>query len=441
MIIVIDGPAGTGKSTVAQKIAQKLGFTFFDTGAMYRSIAWMLLQEKVDPANREEVCRLLPRFKYEIKIDEKSQRRYFVSGTDVTAAIREPTMSSAASKIATIPELREMLVKIQRKFGHHCNAVFEGRDMGTVVFPDADLKIFLTAKPEVRARRRFEELLKKFPDMNQTLDYDQILNEIEERDRNDSTRAISPLKQAPDAHLIDTSNMSVDDVVDQILGLLPQHKSYFRKKWLYGFSYWIARIFFKVCFRLKIYGLEHFRPGAGIVASNHASLYDPPVLSISCPEEVHFLAKDSLFEIPLLGRLIRVLNAHPVSRSATDASTFRDLIRLLRDGKKVILFPEGTRSSDGGLRPLERGLAFIVSKGRCPIFPAYIQGTFSAWPSSKKFPRLFGKISVVFGTPIEWNNFEGLDKREAERQLTEKTAQSFKELKDWLERGAEGVPP
>ncbi len=441
MIIVIDGPAGTGKSTVAKKVARKLGFTFFDTGAMYRSVAWIVLKENIDPSNREEVCRLLPRFEYEVKIEADGERRYFVCGTDVTAAIREPHMASLASKIATIPEVRSSMVGIQRKFAETCSAVFEGRDMGTVVFPDADLKIFLTAKPEVRAKRRYEELLKKFPEMGHTFEYQRILKEIEERDQNDSTRAASPLKQASDARLIDTSEMAIDEVVDHILHFVPRGKLYPRKHWVYAFFYWMARIFFKMCFRLKIYGLEHLRPGAGIIASNHTSHYDPPVLSISCPEEVHFLAKESLFNIPLLGRLIRVLNAHPVSRSATDASTFRDLIRLLREGKKVIVFPEGTRSDDGQLRPLERGLAFIVFKGHCPIFPAYIQGSFAAWPSSRKFPKLFGKISVVFGSPIEESDFKGLDKREAERQLTEKTVQSFKDLKAWLENGASGTPP
>jgi cytidylate kinase len=441
MIIVIDGPAGTGKSTVAKSVAKKLGFTFFDTGAMYRSLAWMAAQDYVDLSDRENICRLLPRFEYDVKIEREGERRYFVCGTDVTAAIREPHMSSAASQIATIPEVRAALVEIQRNFSHRRNAVFEGRDMGTVVFPHADLKIFLTAKPEVRAKRRYEELLKKFPEMERTLDFAQILAEIEARDRNDSTRAVSPLKMAKDARLIDTSEMDVREVVDEILRLMAQNNLYPKKKWIYASIYWMARLFFKVCFRLKIYGLEHLRPGAGIIASNHTSLYDPPVLSISCPEEVHFLAKESLFSIPLLGRLIRVLNSHPVSRSAADASTFRALVRLLQEGKKAILFPEGRRSKDGELQPLERGLSFIASKAQCRIFPAYIQGTFSAWPITRRFPKLFGKISVVFGSPIEWSEFEGQNKKEADRLLTERTTQSFQDLKSWLESGAKGSPP
>jgi len=441
MIIVIDGPAGTGKSTVAKKVARALGFTFFDTGAMYRSVAWMALEEKVDPADQAGVEALLPRFQFEIKAGPSEERRYFVCGTDVTKAIREPQVSSAASLVATYKEVRNALVEIQRKFGHRCHAVFEGRDMGTVVFPEADLKIFLTAKAVVRAQRRYDELIEKFPDMVETLSFDQILKEIEERDLNDSTRPLSPLKQAPDARLIDTSAMSADEVVEQILRWVPASRLYPRKKWIYGAIYWIARCFFRCFFRLKIYGVGHLRPGHGIIASNHASHFDPPVLSISCPEEVHSLAKESLFEIPLLGRLIRLLNSHPVSRTGTDAATFRAVIRLLQEGKKVLLFPEGTRSNDGTLKPLERGLSFIVQKGRCPIFPAYIDGTFSAWPPFRKCPKLFGNIRVAFGSPIEWGEFDGMEKREAERLITERTYQAFVDLKNWLDRGAHGSPP
>jgi len=441
MIIVIDGPAGTGKSTVAKKIAERLGFTFFDTGAMYRSVAWFVLKEKIDPSDREKVRLLLPNFRYEIRTDAEGERRYFVCGTDVTREIREPQIASAASQVGTISEVREAMVEIQRKFGHECNAVFEGRDMGTVVFPDADLKVFLTARADVRARRRYDELLARFPDTAHSFEFGQILQEIQERDLTDSTRVISPLKQAPDARLVDTSDLSADEVVERILAWVPGKDAYKRKDWFYGLVYWLARGFFKLFFRLKIYGVRHFRPGAGIVASNHASHFDPPVLSISCPEEVHFLAKESLFDIPLLGRLIRVLNAHPVSRSAGDASTFREIIRLLREGKKVIVFPEGSRSSDGSLQSLERGLSFLVQKGRCPIFPAYIQGTFHAWPPGRKLPKLFGNISVVFGSPIEWSEFQDLDRKEAERQLNERTAQSFRDLRDWLNNGAKGTPP
>lgn len=441
MIITIDGPSGTGKSTVAKAVAKRLGFTFFDTGAMYRSVAWKVLHEKIDPANEREVEGSLADFQYEIRLDENLERRYFVGGTDVSDSIREPRISSVASRIAAYSGVRKALVFIQRKFGHKCNAVFEGRDMGTVVFPDADLKIFLHANPQERAERRYRELLAKFPDLAGSLRLSQILKEIEERDLNDTTRSISPLRAAFDAVQIDTSELTIEEAVEKIIALIPVKKSYPKMKCSYWLVYSLARLFFKICFRLRVFGLEHFRPGAGIIAGNHCSNYDPPVLSISCPEEVHFLAKESLFRVPLLGRLIRILNSHPVAGLGGDTQTFRQVLQFLQQGKKVLLFPEGTRSSDGSLQPLERGLSFIVKKAKSPIFPCYIDGTFLAWPPGRKLPKFFGKISCVFGTPIEWSDFEGLDKREAERQITDRTAKALMDLKNWLEAGAEGSPP
>ncbi len=420
MIIVIDGPAGTGKSTVAKGVAKKLGFTFFETGAMYRSFAWLILKENIDPNNKQAVIAKLPDFAFEIK----EEKKYFVCGVDVTEAIRQPQISTIASQIAVYPEVRSEMVQIQRKLAKGCNAVFEGRDMGTVVFPKADVKVFLTAKPEIRAERRYKELQEKFPEKN--IELEQILKETKERDETDSTRAVSPLKQASDAHLIDTSDLSADDVITQILKLVP----YPKKKLFYAFVYWFARSFFKLFFRLKIYGIENLRVGGGILAANHSSNFDPPVLSISCPEEVHFLAKESLFHIFILGWIIRRLNSHPVARSSSDITTFRELVRLVREGKKVIVFPEGGRSKDGELRPIQRGLSFIVQKGGCPIFPAYIQGTFEAWPTDKKLPKLFGKISVTFGKPIEWSEFEHLDRKEAERLLNQRVEEALKNLKN-----------
>lgn len=442
MIIAIDGPSGTGKSTVAKGVAKRLGFTFFDTGAMYRAVAWQILQDGIDPSDQKAVTDALPRFAFHIKTSPDGERSYFVGTHDVSKEIRSQHISSVASKVAIYPEVRQTLVQIQRKFGQETDAVFEGRDMGTVVFPNADLKIFLTAKPEVRAERRYKELKGKFPDLAAELSLDQIQVEIEARDVNDSTRAISPLKQAADAILIDTSNLSVEQVIQQIVKLKPKAKKpYAPMKLPYFLVYWTARIFFKVCFRLKIYGLEHFRPGAGILAANHVSMYDPPVLSISCPEEVHFLAKQSLFSIPLMGRLIRCLNSHPITRDAADIQTFRLIIRLLGEGKKVIIFPEGSRSADGTLQPLERGIAFLAQKTECRIFPIYLEGTYAAWPVTKKQPKFFGKMACVFGRPIEWQEFVELDKKAAERAALERTRQSILALKAWYEAGARGTPP
>lgn len=444
MIITIDGPSGTGKSTVAKGVAKRLGFLFFDTGAMYRSLAWNILQAQVATQDEEAIRNIVDAFQFDIQTTQDGDKRYFVGGIDVTSQIRTQEISLLASHIATLPFVRKALVKIQRSFGHRANAVFEGRDMGTVVFPDAELKVFLTAKPEVRAKRRYRELLLKFPDLADSLSQEQILSEIEQRDHNDQTRAISPLRQAKDALLIDTSDLTADDVIDQIARVqktLRRRKKFEPMHFSYALVYHSVRAFLKLFYRLRIYGLSHFRSGASIIAANHASFFDPPVISVSCPQEVHFLARESLFRIPLLGRLIRILNSHPVARDASDANTFRQLIQLLQSGQKVILFPEGKRSEDGQLQPLEKGLSFLVYKARCGILPVYVSGTREVWKRGSKFPRLFGKVSCVFGSPIEWEEFEGIEKREAMERITNRTEQAIRSLKEWFDNGAVGDPP
>lgn len=440
MIIALDGPSGTGKSTVAKELAKRLGFTFFDTGSMYRCVAWKLLDEQIDPSDELQVSALMACFSYEIRGDK--ERRYFVNGQDVTDLIRTQTISAVSSQIAVYPEVRKALVQIQRKFGMSCNAVFEGRDMGTVVFPHADLKVFLTARPEVRALRRYRELLSKFPAGADSIQYEQILEETIQRDKNDSTRALSPLKQAEDAVCIDTSNMTIDEVVEKIVQMVPSKTQVFPKmKLFYCFIYSLARFFFKTFYGLKIYGLKHFKKGSGIIAANHVSNFDPPVLSISCPEEVHFLGKESLFRIPVLSWIIRKLNTHPVAGAAADLATLKRMVQILNEGHKLIVFPEGSRSFNGDLQPHERGVAFLSQNAKCPIFPAYLKGTFEAWPRQKKLPKFHGKIACVFGSPIYPHEYEGLSKKEAQEFIRKRCETAIANLKNWFEQGAVGDPP
>lgn len=438
MIIAIDGPSGTGKSTVAQIVAKKLGFTFFDTGAMYRSFAWKISQDQIESSDHEKIVHALQSFHYEIN----DESHYFVNGTDVTDAIRCREIAMIASEIAVYPEVRHHMVKLQRKLGRSCDAVFEGRDMGTVVFPDAEVKIFLTAKPTVRAERRYRELLSKFPDQKNPLSIEQIQEEIVLRDENDATRSVSPLKAADDAILIDTTEATIAEVVEKIIGLKPKKKSRFSSmKFAYWLVYSLARGFFKLFYRLKIYGDQHIRPGSSLLIANHTSFYDPPILSISCNEEVHFLARESLFQVPLLGRLIRTLNTHPVARESADMNALRQMVRLLSQGKKLIIFPEGTRSKTGTLHHFKPGFSFLAKKTRATIYPAYIAGAYDVWPAKRKLPKLFGRVSCVYGSPVYWDEFEDLPKEKAEECLIQRCMQAIEDLKLWLESGAKGFPP
>jgi len=216
LIIAIDGPAGSGKSTVAKKLSRILGYTYIDTGAMYRAVAYKVKEEGIDPDNPDAVVNIMKRINIKLEPSDNGVK-VFLDGEDVSSKIRTEEIGKIASKIARHPEVRKILVQKQREMGKKAkNAVIEGRDTGTVIFPDADLKIFMTASPEVRARRRWEELKNKGLD----IDYNRILKEVKERDHLDQTRKDSPLRPAKDAIIIDTTNKSIDEVINQILELV-----------------------------------------------------------------------------------------------------------------------------------------------------------------------------------------------------------------------------
>jgi len=211
---------------------------------------------------------------------------------------------------------------------------------------------------------------------------------------------------------------------------------------LYRFVLFCTWCYFKLFYRHKVYGLEHYYDKAAIIAGNHSSFYDPPILAISWPEEVHFLAREGLFKNRLFGGFIRKLNAHPVSGDAGDIAVFKTVIQLLTEGKKIILFPEGKRGDTPALNPLKPGIALLVSRSKSAVIPAYIHGTFSIWSRFRKFPKLFGgRTACVFGSPILWESFAHLDKREAQQALTDQLAAAIEALRIWYEKGAEGIPP
>lgn len=216
MIITIDGPIATGKSTIAKMVAQELGFIFFDTGAMYRCVTYGIMKEKVDIHDPKALSAYLDNLNYEIK-RFRGDRTYLVNGEDVTTFIRNPGVTARVSEVSALPEVREKLIHVQRDFAQGINSVFEGRDMGTTIFPNAELKIFLTGRADVRAKRRYEEWLEKFPEETKSMTLEQMEHDIMERDLLDSTREISPLRQADDAFVIDTSDLSLQEVVLKIL--------------------------------------------------------------------------------------------------------------------------------------------------------------------------------------------------------------------------------
>ena len=212
LVIAIDGPSGAGKSTVARGLAERLGYIYIDTGAMYRTIGWKARNEGIDPADEKRMADLCTRTAVTIKRDNNDPR-FFADDIDVTGQIRTPEMGMMASAVSRSPAVRARLLTLQRDLGKDGGVVMDGRDIGTVVFPDADVKFFLDASAEERGRRRYLELKAKGMDV----DLARITREIRERDAQDSGRALAPLRKADDAVLIDSSSMSIDDVLVRML--------------------------------------------------------------------------------------------------------------------------------------------------------------------------------------------------------------------------------
>jgi cytidylate kinase len=214
-IITIDGPSGVGKSSVSRKIAAATGFTYLDTGAMYRGVGLYVLQQGISLDDTKSIAEKLPELELKLlpAADEESDVGVLINGEDVTDAIRTQEMAMVASKVSALPVVREMLTRIQRGYGDNGSIVAEGRDTGTVVFPKAAYKFYLDAKPEERAKRRVLQCQARGVEAN----LQQILTLIIERDKNDSERAVAPLKKAQDAIRIDTTDLTIPEVVDEIL--------------------------------------------------------------------------------------------------------------------------------------------------------------------------------------------------------------------------------
>ncbi len=217
--VAIDGPAGAGKSTISRKAAAELGYIYIDTGALYRTVGLNALRLGVDIQNDDEVVSsLTDELKVELKFIDGEQRM-FLNGEDVSTAIRTPEASMAASRVSAVPKVRQYLFDLQKSLAKSNNCIMDGRDIGTVVLPDADVKIFLTASPEARAQRRYKELVEKGTDVS----YDEVLADMIKRDYDDSHRAIAPLKQADDAILCDTSNIDLQQSIDLIINTIKEN--------------------------------------------------------------------------------------------------------------------------------------------------------------------------------------------------------------------------
>lgn len=213
--IAIDGPAGAGKSTLARQAAQRLGYIYADTGALYRTVGLYSLRNGVDTKNSAAVAATLDKIDISLGFTDEGQR-VFLNGEDVSEAIRTPEASMGASDVSSVPEVRAFLLSLQKDIAKSNDCIMDGRDIGTVVLPDADVKIFLTASPEIRAKRRYDELVAK----GQQVEYKDVLDDLIKRDYQDSHREIAPLKPAEDSVTLDTGDMNFEQSLDALVSLI-----------------------------------------------------------------------------------------------------------------------------------------------------------------------------------------------------------------------------
>ena len=216
--IAIDGPAGAGKSTIAKRVAEELNFMYVDTGALYRAVALCAIQKNIEPDDSQRVSEMLSEIKVQLAFNYRFEKVVLLDGRDVSSQIRTPEVSMAASKISALPQVRAYLLDLQRDIAKENNVIMDGRDIGTVVLPDARVKIFLTASPQVRAERRYKELSEKGANVS----FDEVLRDVNERDYNDSHRKTAPLKPAEDSVFVDTTDLDFEQSVEKIISVIKE---------------------------------------------------------------------------------------------------------------------------------------------------------------------------------------------------------------------------
>lgn len=215
--VAIDGPAGAGKSTVARGAAKELGYIYVDTGALYRTVA-LAAQRKNVLGDVNGICDMLPGITVELKFDDEGEQRVYLNGEDVSSLIRTPEISMAASSVSQIPKVREFLLELQRSIARENNVIMDGRDIGTVVLPSADVKIFLFASPECRAERRYKELIEKGQDVK----YEDVLKDVNDRDYQDSHREIAPLKPTDESVMADTTGKALPESIEMVVSVIKE---------------------------------------------------------------------------------------------------------------------------------------------------------------------------------------------------------------------------
>jgi cytidylate kinase len=455
LVVALDGPASSGKSSVGAAAAARLGYRFCDTGLLYRAVTWLALHRGLRAEHADGLVKLVEEIHL---LDDGGGRlaHVAVDGVDRTAEVRGPDVDVAVSAYSGVAELRHALLERQRALAEAGRIVMAGRDIGTVVLPDADLKLFLDASVEERASRRALEGGAE-PSAAGGI---AILEELRRRDDLDSHRAVAPLRAAADAVVLRTDGhtleMTVSVVVNHIRRAEAEHgiaqapaaptpsptpaatsnaeagrppvdaadgpgpapgaprarrpppkpsPIATRVGLLIGIGSLVLRAVARAVLRIRFEGDDNLpRTGALIVAANHASSADPVLIGAFLNKQlgrpVNWLGKRELLEFPVTGWAFRIAGIHPVDRDAADLDAFRTAMRILEAGQVLAVFPEGTRSRDGALQQVREGVGMLALRSGAPVLPVAVVDSDLAWPRGSLLPRFGRRVTVRYGKPF-----------------------------------------
>ncbi len=386
--IAIDGPGGAGKSSLAKAVAKKLGIIYVDTGALYRNIGLFCLRKNADCKNPDEIIPLLSEINLELKFEDGRQI-INLNGVNEGDNIRTPEVSLAASAVSAIPEVRSFLLDMQRETASKNSVIMDGRDIGTVILPDAEVKIFLTASPKARAQRRFKELSAKGVDTT----LDKVYSEMVERDKNDSTRAIAPCVQAKDAVLLDNSRLDEEGTLKQVLKIVKKKSK--KRLNFYAKAKRIVAPLYRFFWRVKAKGTENVPLDGGfILCSNHISALDVVSIGAVCPRQLTFVTKKEVFTAPVIGWLARSLEAIKIDRGANDLGAIKASVDACQAGRVLSIFPQGHRypGVDPRTTPLKNGAALMAYRSGCDVLPVCLNIKKAKYAPFRKIEVIFGKM-------------------------------------------------
>lgn len=442
LVVALDGPASSGKSSVGAAAAKELGYRFCDTGLLYRAVTWLALHRGISADDGSGLVALVEEIEL---LDDGTGRlaHVGVDGVDRTAEVRGPDVDVAVSGYAGVSELRLALLTRQRRLASEGGIIMAGRDIGTVILPDADLKLYLDASVEERARRR---VLERGIDPASE-EAAEILTELRRRDLLDSTREIAPLRAADDAVVLRTDGNEFEETVRLVVAEIRAAEAKLvqgpgesaaaddavapveaRKReprtpraqrrpiqqtpvasrvgFIIGVTAAIFRLIVRAIVRLRTEGnLDALpRQGAMIVAANHASSADPVLIGAFLTKilgrPLNWLGKRELVEFPVTGWLMRRGGIHPVDRDAADLEAFRAAMRVLDEGQVLAVFPEGTRSRDGALQQVREGVGMLALRSGAKVLPVAVIDSDVMWPRGRLLPHFGRKVTVRYGTPF-----------------------------------------